>query len=240
MAGHSHSANVKWRKDRQAQVRSQGHQRVRKEIELLIRKEGEISEKALILAREQSFPKEKVYKIWEKWKQKKNKIDDNFGKLYQAPFEIILYCEGKDEEKKIETINSLSKELRWKEIDKNNLLYYFRKVNLWELERRSKTVKLEEYLLITLPSEIINDIEQIGISSEQVKIIFTEKETGETIENCLFGDTYCFIKSKKKIWQPLIFQEIVSQEAKEYVQKLKQKLQQNQDSFNFITNIYKN
>ncbi|RHZ36468.1 YebC/PmpR family DNA-binding transcriptional regulator [endosymbiont GvMRE of Glomus versiforme] len=237
MAGHSHSANVKWRKDRQAQVRGQEHQRIRREIELLLRQEGKISEKALILAREHSFPKEKVYKIWEKWKQKKDKADDYFGKLYQAPFEIVLYCEGKDEEKKTETINSLSKELKWKEINKNSLLYYFRKVSFWELESRNKTVKLEEYLLTTLPSEIINKIEQIETSNEQVKIIFMEKEIGEAIENCLFGKDFCFIKSKKKIWQPLVFQELASQEAQEYAQKLKQRLKQNQGKFNFAINI---
>ena len=71
MAGHSHAANVKWRKGRQAQARSREHQRVRREIELLIQQEGEVSKKALSLAREHSFPKEKVYQIWEKWKQKK-------------------------------------------------------------------------------------------------------------------------------------------------------------------------
>ncbi|CAJ0836376.1 2081_t:CDS:2 [Entrophospora sp. SA101] len=51
---------------RQAQVRSQEHQRVRREIELLVQREGGVSEKALSLAREHSFPKEKVYQIWEK------------------------------------------------------------------------------------------------------------------------------------------------------------------------------
>ena len=70
MAGHSHSANVKWRKDRQVQARSQKHQRVRREIEKLIEQEGKLSEKALVLAREKNFPKEKVYQIWEKSKQK--------------------------------------------------------------------------------------------------------------------------------------------------------------------------
>ena len=237
MAGHSHSANVKWRKDRQAQLRSQEHQRVRREIELLLRQEGKISEKALILAREHSFPKEKVHQIWEKLKKAKSQIDDYFGKLYQAPFGIILYCEGKNEEKKIENINSLTKELKWKEIDKNNLPYYFRKTNLWELEKRDKNINLEEYLLTTLPFEIINKIEQIEISNEQAKIIFIEKEVGEAIENCLFEKDCCFIKSKKKNWQPLIFQELTTQEEKEYAHKLKQKLKQNQDNFNFIINV---
>jgi hypothetical protein len=92
-------------------------------------------------------------------------------------------------------------------------------------------------LLTTLPSEIINKIEQIETSNEQVKIIFMEKEIGEAIENYLFGKDCCFIKSKKKIWQPLVFQELASQESQEYAQKLKQKLKQNQDKFSFAINI---
>ena len=237
MAGHSHAANVKWRKDRQAQVRSQEHQRVRREIEIMIQREGRISEKALSLAREHSFPKEKVYQIWEKWKENKNKESENFDKLYQAPFEIVLYCEGKDEEKTWETINYLSKELRLREIDKDNLLYHFRKVNLWELERKDQNIKLEEYLLTVLSDEIINKVEQIEIHENQVKIIFIEKEIGEIIENCLFGNDFCFIKSKKKLWQPLIFQELVSQGAKEYVQKLKQTIRQKQNDLIFAVNV---
>jgi len=63
MAGHSHSANIKHRKDRQDAARSQINLKLRKKIEAMIRQEGQIPEKALSLARESSFPKEKVYQI---------------------------------------------------------------------------------------------------------------------------------------------------------------------------------
>ena len=63
MAGHSHSANIKYRKDRQDSARSQLFLKVRKKIENIIREEHEINEKSLSIARENKFPKEKVYQI---------------------------------------------------------------------------------------------------------------------------------------------------------------------------------
>lgn len=63
MAGHSHSANIKYRKDRQDSARSQLFIKVRKKIESIIQEERRVSEKVLSLARESKFPKEKVYQI---------------------------------------------------------------------------------------------------------------------------------------------------------------------------------
>jgi len=48
-----------------------------------------------------------------------------------------------------------------------------------------------------LSDEIINKVEQIEIHENQIKIIFIEKEIGEIIENCLFGNDFCFIRVKK-------------------------------------------
>lgn len=238
MAGHSHSRNVKWRKDRQAQLRSQEHQKLRKKIEVLIQQEKGVSEKALNIAREHSFPKEKVYQIWEKWKQKQTNGNDYFGKLYQAPFSIILYCEGKEEKEIQEAIAFLSKEMQWNEISQGNPLHFFRKVNLLEIEVKDNSINLEEYLLVNLISEVVNKIEQIEARDRQAKIIFSEKEVGEEIENLLLKSSCYSIKNKKIIWQPLIFQELVSPEAKEYAKNLEQKLIQNQLNINFFTNIH--
>jgi transcriptional/translational regulatory protein YebC/TACO1 len=63
MAGHSHANNVKYRKDRQDQARSQLFLKLRKKIENIIHTEGRITEKVLALARTNQFPKEKVYQI---------------------------------------------------------------------------------------------------------------------------------------------------------------------------------
>ena len=64
MAGHSHSANIKYRKDRQDSARSQIFIKLRRKLENIVREEGKISEKSLSLARENKFPKEKVYQIY--------------------------------------------------------------------------------------------------------------------------------------------------------------------------------
>jgi len=237
MAGHSHAANVKWRKDRQAQLRSQEHQKARKKIEMLIQQERKVSEKSLSIAREHSFPKEKVYQIWEKWKQKQTNEKNYFGKLYQAPFAIILYCEGKEEKEIQETINFLSKEMQWSEISQGNPSHFFRKVNLIEIEVKDNSINLEEYLLVNLTNEVVNKIEQIETRNRQAKIIFSEKEVGEAIENLFLESSCCSIKNKKIIWQPLVFQELVSPEAKKYAKNLEQKLIQNQLNINFFTNI---
>ena len=60
MAGHSHSTNVKYRKGRQDQVRSQLFLKVRREIEKIIRQQQTVTPEVLRLARENNFPKEKV------------------------------------------------------------------------------------------------------------------------------------------------------------------------------------
>jgi transcriptional/translational regulatory protein YebC/TACO1 len=63
MAGHSHSANIKHRKGRQDKLRSQLFLKLRKKITNLIREEGKITNKVLNMARENQFPKEKVFQI---------------------------------------------------------------------------------------------------------------------------------------------------------------------------------
>lgn len=237
MAGHSHSANVKWRKDRQAQIRSQEHQKVRKKIEMLIRQEGKISEKALSIAREHSFSKDKVDHIWEKLKQKRARGEVRFNKLYQAPFDIILYCEGKEEKEIQEAVDFLSKEMQWSEISPSNPSYYFRKVNLLKIEIKNSSISLEDYLLTNLSSETINKIEQMEVKNNQAEIIFSEKEVGEEIENLLLGNSNYFIKNKKTVWQPLFFQELMTPEAKLYAELLKRKINQNQLNIDFFVNI---
>jgi hypothetical protein len=90
---------------------------------------------------------------------------------------------------------------------------------------------------MNLTNESINKIEQMEIKNNRAKIIFSEREAGEEIANLLLDNSNYFIKSKKIIWQPLVFQELTSQEAKIYAKKLKKKLIQNQFNVNFFTNI---
>src|SRR3954447_20509850 len=92
MAGHSHSANIKHRKDRQDDARAKLFLKLRKKIENVIREERGANEKSLSIARENQFPKEKVYQIWEKIKE--NKETSASRVFYQAPFGILIYLEG--------------------------------------------------------------------------------------------------------------------------------------------------
>lgn len=228
MAGHSHSANVKWRKDRQVQARSQKHQRVRREIEKLIEQEGKLSEKALVLAREKNFPKEKVYQIWEKSKQKPAKKKESFlSQLYQAPFGIVIYCQG-SEENFAREFPLLSQELEWKEINKTNLFTYFRQVNLWEIA--SPETEIEQKILSLFSSLTLNQIEKFELKDQQLEIVFATKESGKLIEKELTGTNF-LVKSKKEIWQPLILQELSSPKAQEYAKKLRQELKKSKLAF---------
>jgi transcriptional/translational regulatory protein YebC/TACO1 len=63
VAGHSHSANIKHRKDRQDSARSQLFLRLRKKLEAIIKEEGGINDKSLVIARENQFPKAKLLDI---------------------------------------------------------------------------------------------------------------------------------------------------------------------------------
>jgi transcriptional/translational regulatory protein YebC/TACO1 len=66
MSGHSAYKNKKHRKGRQDEARSKTNLQIRRKLELLIKQEGGVSERALSLARENNFPKEKVYQIEKK------------------------------------------------------------------------------------------------------------------------------------------------------------------------------
>src|SRR5438132_2742688 len=115
MAGHSHSANIKHRKDRQDSARSQLFLKVRRKIENIIREEHEVNEKSLSIARENKFPKEKVYQIWEKVKGEGEK-NHSSRVLYQAPYGILIYLE----DSKIITTDLISK-LRFKSLPLSSL-----------------------------------------------------------------------------------------------------------------------
>jgi transcriptional/translational regulatory protein YebC/TACO1 len=75
MSGHSAYKNKKHRKGRQDKARSQSNLQIRRKLELLIKQEGRISERALVIARENNFPKEKVYQIEKQFLRENSKGD---------------------------------------------------------------------------------------------------------------------------------------------------------------------
>ena len=148
MAGHSHSANIKYRKDRQDSVRGQLFLKVRKKIENIIQSEHVISEKVLSIARENKFPKEKVYQIWEKFKENREK-NSSTRVLYQAPFGILIYL---DNSKNIDA--ELINKLRLKSLPLSSLSKYFQLSYSLKISLKEENNNLEEYLLTHLPSEV--------------------------------------------------------------------------------------
>src|SRR5205085_1662042 len=133
------SANIKHRKDRQDSARSQLFLKVRRKIENIIREEHEVNEKSLSVARENKFPKEKVYQIWDKIKSgaEKNHSERAF---YQAPFDIFIYLEGDNT-----NIESESQELKLKKAEEKTFwkalvyqkLFEEEAINYWaELEKK--------------------------------------------------------------------------------------------------------
>src|SRR5437763_7485032 len=140
MAGHSHSTNVKYRKDRQDQSRSQLFLKLRRKIENIIRQEGKITPEILSMARENSFPKEKVYQILEKIKFSKEK-NISARTFYQAQFGIFIYLEGDNK-----IIDNVAQELGLKKMPLSSLPNFFQLSYSLKLElEEKKDYNLEGY-----------------------------------------------------------------------------------------------
>jgi hypothetical protein len=176
MAGHSHSANIKYRKDRQDDARAKLFLKLRKKIENIIREERGVNEKSLSIARENQFPKEKVYQIWEKIKE--NKENSPSRVFYQALFGVLIYLEGDisfdDSEDKFKL-----KKLSLSSLPSYFQLFYSLKVNL-----RSDN-NLEEYLLAYLPNDIW---EGVNYSEKEKMLISDNGELIKKIKNIIDKD----------------------------------------------------
>jgi len=175
MAGHSHSANIKYRKDRQDHARSQLFLKLRRKIENIIRQEGKITPEVLSMARENSFSKEKVQQIFEKIKSEgeKNSFVRN---LYQAPFGIFIYLEENQD-----NIDKAAQELKLKKIPLFSLPNYFQPCYSLKLELE-ENYNLEEYLLTHFPIEIL---EKINYTEQSSEITSLDKQTTEKMKNII-------------------------------------------------------
>lgn len=227
MAGHSHSANIKYRKDRQDSARSQLFIKLRKKLENILREEGKVSEKSLNLARENKFPKERVYQIWEKISQEKSStFTPRF--LYQAPFRIVIYVENAAKVYK-EVVN----QLKLKELPLSLLPNYFQSIYSLEIELKEKGKKsnsLEEYLLAILPLETW---EKVNYNSKEQVLFSSDKEMINKAKSILKENSQVELREKKNSWQTLIPLPLNNQEEKDYYSQLKAKL----ENIPFYTNV---
>jgi len=211
MAGHSHATNVKWRKDRQNQARGKLHQKTRRDIELLIREEGKLSEKALNIARQNNFPKEKVYQIWEKIKLgKKNDCSQYF---YQAPFGIWLCLEN-------DVPDKLATHLKLKKMPLYLIFNYFQLIYVLKLGGESNL--LTECLMTDLPAEAW---EKIDYDEQKQELTSVEKETINTIKSIIsIKNPKLTIVEEKNFWKAFFFKTLNNSEEKNYYSQLKKEL----------------
>lgn len=225
MAGHSHSANIKYRKDRQDNARATKFLKLRKKIEVILREEGKITDKVWIIARENQFPKEKIYQIWEKVKNNKE-IDSSPRAFYQAPFGIFVYCENN-----ISLDNNLLNKLKLKKMPLALLPNYFQLFHSLKLTSGENNTDLAEYLLTYLPSdtwEKINYDEKINEISSFNKGVINKIKT-------IIKESKLVTVEEKTFWKILIPCHLTKKEEVDYYQELEKWL----SGSNFYTNVEK-
>lgn len=215
MAGHSHSANVKYRKDRQDEVRSKLFLKLRKKIEIIIREEGGVNEKSLSIARENQFPKEKVYQIWEKVKE--NKESSFFRNFYQGPFGILLYLEAENNE----DIEELAEKFKLKKLPLSTFPNHFQLIYSLKISPKKASENLEDCLLISLPNNIW---EKVNFDEKKRELSSCYKEEINAIKNIIKNNLELIIEEEKNYWKPLIPYSLTQQEEIDYYTKLEKKL----------------
>ena len=216
MAGHSHSANIKHRKDRQDSARSQLFLKVRKKIENIIREEHEVNEKSLSIARENKFPKEKVYQIWDKVKNEAEKNCSSRA-FYQAPFGILIYLEDNRN-----ITSDLIDKLKLKMLPLSSLSKYFQLLYGLKINLKGNNYNFEEYLLTYLPSEIW---EKINYNEREREFTSLHKEEIIRIKKIIEEKKLeLVIEKERSFWKALIPCQIVGKEEFNYYQELEKKL----------------
>jgi len=215
MAGHSHSANIKYRKDRQDEVRSKLFLKLRKKIEIIIREEGGINEKSLSIARENQFPKEKVYQIWEKIKE--NKETSFFRNFYQGSFGILLYLEGAN----TANLEELAEKFKLKKLPLAAFPNHFQLIYSLKIRLEKASKSLEDCLLISLPNNIW---EKVNFDEKKRELFSCHKEEINTIKNIIKNDLELIIEEEKNYWKPLIPYSLTQPEEIDYYTKLEKEL----------------
>lgn len=225
MAGHSHSTNIKYRKGRQDSVRSQLFLKLRKKIEIIIREERKVNEKSLSIARENRFPKEKVYQIWEKFK--KEKENSSFSRnFFQAPFGIFVYCEGS-------ISDNLANKLKLKKLPLALLPNYFQLFYSLKISLGENKTGLFEYLITFLPDDILNEVNYNEKGSE---INSADKEVIKRVKTIIKeNNPELVIVEEKNFWKTLIPCQLIKKKEIEYFQALEKQMINGK----FYTNVRK-
>jgi transcriptional/translational regulatory protein YebC/TACO1 len=187
MAGHSHSANIKYRKDRRDSARGQLFLKLRRKIENIIREEKGVNEKSLSIARENQFPKEKVYQIWEKIQE--NKKNSPSRVFYQALFGVVIYLEGD-----VSIADSFVDKFKLKELPLSSLPSYFQLFYSLKIRLQGNN-NLEEYLLANLSNDVWEDV---NYNEKKSLLISSNDESIKRIKNIINRDKIELVVEEEK------------------------------------------
>ncbi|WNE40012.1 MAG: putative transcriptional regulatory protein [Mycoplasmataceae bacterium] len=225
MAGHSHSANIKHRKDRQDNVRSQLFLKLRKKIENILREEREINEKSLSIARESKFPKDKIYQIWEKIKNE-GKEDNSSRAFYQASHGIFIYLEDNRN-----ITSEIIKKLNLIQLPLSSLSNYFQLLQILKVKLKEKSSNLEEYLLNNFPDTVW---EKVNYDEKSSELISSDKEEIAEIKNFIEENKLdLIIEEERSFWKAIIPCQLLDKEQKDYYHNLEKEM----IGSNFYTNV---
>lgn len=242
MAKHSHSANIKHKKDRNDSAKSSFFLKFRRQLEQIIRSNGGlVTEKTIALANKNKFPKEKVYQIQkrilqEKADSKSRSPSDSFF-FFEAPYGILLAwkneSEDEDEEKVLEDLIS---ELRLKKLVGGLISAHFKLVHSLVVDKPLTSEEREnlEALVFRLPPTLLEEVdykedngfsyffcskeEPLKETSEFLKELFSEKDLKQSL-----------------VWVPLFQQKLLEVEEKKYFELLGKKL--TEIGVSFTTNV---
>ena len=225
MAGHSHWLNTKYRKGRQDLARGQLFLKLRRKIENIIREEKGVNEKSLSIARENQFPKEKVYQIWEKVQENKENAPSRV--FYQGLFGVLIYLEGD-----ITVSDRFVDKFKLKKLPLSSLPSYFQLFYILKVYFPENN-KLEEYLLDYLPNDVW---EEVIYDEKNSSLISNNNELIKMIKNIIDKDkNQLSVEEEKPFWKSLNSCRLAEKNEVEYYLELEKEL----NNKKFYTNIEK-
>ena len=237
MAGHSHASNVKHKKDRNDRLKSETFLKLRKKIEMIIRKEGNY-EKVFALARENSFPKEKVNAIIEKInnKQESDKVFSQI--IYNSDFDIVWCLEGFIEEEEKDKVLEVAELIGFEKVNNKSVFEYFEHLYLIRLRTNNN---LENFIFSSLSSEIIdkiNKIEELHDLNWNFEIVFSEKQVRDDAFESLKFNSEIVDSQLENILSPFFPISLKSEESVRYFLESKKKISEIDCDLRIFTNIF--
>lgn len=229
MAGHSHSANIKHRKDRQDNARSRLFLKLRNQIEKMIKEAGCINEKILLLANKNKFPKEKVIHIYEeiKKKTKAELFDNDQFFFFITSFDLLVCVNNKNNLNFEKTKKELGEKFDIKAFLTKAVSRYFSLKQILEFEVEEKKKDLLEVALLETFSDRIN----YKIKENLFRVLLSDKSIISECESLIKKDLPDTKIYRDIFWEPFSFIDLSFKDKLEYI-RLKKFLEEKELVFN--------